>query len=90
MEIDHKIYNEAKLVASTFIKTKKRNYFKQKIIENTGNLKKLWKTLNSLGMPSKKGSESSVCLEKDGNISFDPGTNAGIFKDFYSNLAGQI
>ena len=29
-------------------------------------------------------------LEKDGNISFDPGTNAGIFKDFYSNLAGNL
>ena len=41
-------------------------------------------------MPSKKGSESSVCLIKDGNISFDPGTNAGILKDFYSNLAGNL
>ena len=29
-------------------------------------------------------------MEKDGNISFDTGTNAGIFKDFYSNLAGNI
>ena len=41
-------------------------------------------------MPTKKGTESSGCLEKDGNISFDPGTNAGIFKDFYSNLAGNL
>ena len=41
-------------------------------------------------MPTKKVSESSVCLEKDGNISFDPGTTAGIFKDFYSNLAGNL
>ena len=41
-------------------------------------------------MPSKKDAESSVCLEKDGNISFDPGTNAGIFKDFYSNLASNL
>ena len=31
-----------------------------------------------------------VCLERDGNISFDPGTNAGIFKDFYSNLSGNL
>ena len=38
----------------------------------------------------KKGSKSSVCLKKDGNISFEPGTNAGIFKDFYSNLAGNL
>ena len=41
-------------------------------------------------MPSKKGSESSICLEKDGNISFDPKINAGIFKDFYSNLASDL
>ena len=41
-------------------------------------------------MHSKKVSESSVCLEKDGNISFDPGTNAGIFKDFYSNPASNL
>ena len=41
-------------------------------------------------MPTKKVSESSICLEKDGDISFDPGTNAGIFKDFYSNLAGNL
>ena len=41
-------------------------------------------------MPSKKGSESSICLEKDGNISFDSKINAGIFKDFYSNLASDL
>ena len=53
-------------------------------------LKKLWKTLNSLGLPSNKYSDSSICLEKDGNISFDPKINAGIFRDFYSNLSGDL
>ena len=38
----------------------------------------------------KKGSDSSVCLEKDDNIYFDPKINAGIFKDFYSNLASDL
>ena len=41
-------------------------------------------------MPSKKGLESSICLEKDGNISFDRKINAGIFKDFYSNLVSYL
>ena len=41
-------------------------------------------------MPSKKGTESSICLEKDGNISFHPKINAGIFKDFFSNLASDL
>ena len=53
LEVDHQIYREAKFIASSLIKSNKINYFKQKIVENTGNSKKLWKTLNSLGMPKK-------------------------------------
>ena len=41
-------------------------------------------------MPYKNGSESSVYLEKDGNISFDPKINAGIFKDSYSIIASDL
>ena len=37
LEVDHQIDREAKFVASTLIKGKKTNYFKQKIFENTGN-----------------------------------------------------
>ena len=48
------------------------------------------KSLKSLGLPSKKGTTSNICLEKDGNLSFDPKINAGIFKDFYSNLASDL
>ena len=58
-------------------------------MECTSNSKKLWKTLNPLGMLSKKGSDSSVCLEKNDNILFDPKIKAGILKEFYSNLASD-
>ena len=34
LEVDHQIYREAKFVASTLIKSKKINYFKQKNIGN--------------------------------------------------------
>ena len=37
LEVDNKSYGEAKLIASTLIKSKKINHFKQKIVENTGN-----------------------------------------------------
>ena len=33
---------------------------------------------------------STICLEKDGILSFDPKANAEIFKDFYSNLANDL
>ena len=35
-------------------------------------------------------SSSSLCLEKDGNFSFDPKTNTEIFKDFHFNLADNL
>ena len=50
----------------------------------------LWKSLKSLGLPSKETSSATICLEKDGILSFDPKTNAEIFKDFYSNLANNL
>ena len=90
LQVDHEIYREAKIKTSQVIMSKKVSYFKQKIVENTGNSKKIWKTLNSLGLPSKKGSESNICLKKGGEIHFDPKINAGIFKDFYSNLARDL
>ena len=38
----------------------------------------------------KKGSASSVFQEIDGNIYFYQKINAGIFRDFYSNLASDL
>ena len=33
LEVDHKIYREAKLIASTLIKSKKRNHFKKGLLK---------------------------------------------------------
>ena len=46
--------------------------------------------MKSLGLPSKQQSSSTICLEKDGILSFDHKANAEIFKDFYSNLASDL
>ena len=46
--------------------------------------------MKSLGLPSKQQSSSTVCVEKDGILSFDHKANAEIFKDFYSNLASDL
>ena len=43
LEVDHQIYREAKFVASILIKSKTINYFKQTIVENTGNSKNFGK-----------------------------------------------
>ena len=68
------------------INKKKKTFVVGKLNENIGKPKELWKSLKSLGLPSK----TSICLEKDGTLSFDSKTNAEVFKDFYSNLAGDL
>ena len=40
--------------------------------------------------PLPPSSSATICLEKDGILSFDPKTNAEIFKNFYSNLANNL
>ena len=72
------------------IKDKKKNFVIGKLNHNIGKPKELWKSLKSLGLPSKESSSATICLEKDGILSFDPKTNAEIFKDFYSNLANNL
>ena len=91
LHVDEELYKEAKYQAQKLIKEKKKQFYKEKLKENIGKPKDLWKTLKSLGLSSKKGSNiSNICLKKDGKINFDEKTNANTFKEFYCNLAGDL
>ena len=46
------------------IKDKKKNFVTGKLNDNIGKPKELWKSLKSLGMPSKESSSETICLEK--------------------------
>ena len=46
--------------------------------------------MKTLGLPSKKAPNSKICLKTNDTINFDDSTNANIFKDFYSKLAGKL
>ena len=61
--------------------------FEEKVAENKGNPKELWRTLESLGMPSKGGRQSKISLKENGVVFFDPKKNANFFFRFFSNLA---
>ena len=66
--IDKDLCKEAKYHAVKLIKQKKSQFYNEKLKENIGKPKELWKALKSLGLPSKKGTISNICLKKDGNI----------------------
>ena len=72
------------------IKQRKKEFYETKLTENIGKPKELWKTLKTMGLPSKKGSLTKICLEKDSITNFDDKKNANIFRNFYNSLAGDL
>ena len=49
---DEQLYKEAKINVQKLIKNKKRDFYQEKLRENVGKPKELWKALKSLGLPS--------------------------------------
>ena len=88
--IDENLYESAKYNVQKLVKIKKRDFYQVKLTENIGKPKELWKTLKSLGLPSKKSHESKICLKGNDSIKFDDAENASIFKDFFSKLADDL
>ena len=87
LNIDEQLYKEAKINVQKLIKIKKRDFYQEKLRENVGKPKELWKALKSLGLPSKITPVSQVSLKDGETISFDEKTNNNSFKNFYANLA---
>ena len=88
--LDEIQYKESRLFVQNLVKTKKRKFFENKLKQNIGNPKDLWKTLKTLGLPKKTVSSSSICLKIDDKYSFEAKENAECFKSFYSNLADDL
>ena len=86
---DEQIYKDSKYFCRNLIRSKKTTFFQNKLRENIGKPKELWKTLKSLGL-SKRNTAASICLKKEGTLSFDEKENSEIFKDFFSKLAENL
>ena len=85
--VDGEPYEEAKYHVMKLIKEKKRQFYTNKLKENIGKPKELWKALKSLGLPSKKRSISNICLKKDDKISFDDKNKCKYFQGILLQLS---
>ena len=68
-------------------------FFSSSIEENKHDSKSLWKILKTLGLPSRKGSNTSgpnICLNIDDSVSFDKGLIAETFNNFYTTVASKL
>ena len=88
--VDNINYKKARNQLQQLIKRKKRNFVSQKLTENISKPKKLWKSLQMLGLPSKNASPSNICLGDKDKVSFDNKENAKTFQNSYENLASDL
>ena len=56
-------YKEAKINVQKLFKNKKRDLYEEKLRENVGKPKELWKALKSLDLPSKITLVSEISLK---------------------------
>ena len=87
---DENNFKESKYFVRRLIKNKKKIYFKNKLEENVGKPKELWKILKSLGLPQKVTSKSNICLKTNEKVSFDAKENAETFKNFFNSLSDNL
>ena len=90
MYVDEEIYKEVRNTVENLIRKKKKAYFEEKLMENTANPKKLWKTLKKLGLPEKRLPCTDVCLKAEEELKFDLFTISEFFKKLYSILANDL
>ena len=69
---------------------KKRYYFENKLNECIGKPKELWKALKSLGLPNKTFSREVSAPKVNKTVQHDTNLILSGFKDYYSNLAGNL
>ena len=90
LHIDKELYNAARYKVHKLIFNKKKDYFENKLSECIGKPKELWKALKSLGLPNKTSSCEVSALKVNKTVQHDTNLVLGEFKDYYSNLAGNL
>ena len=90
LHIDEENYKKVKYQVQNLIRKKKREFYETNIRQKINKLKELWKTLKSMGLPSKAVTASNICLKDKNQIVFNDIKNCSIFKNYFSNLAKNL
>ena len=79
--IDEENYKKVKYQVQNLIRKKKRELYETNLRQKINKLKELWKTLKSMGLPSKAVTASNICLKIRNEILFNASKNCSIFKN---------
>ena len=90
LHIDEENYKKVKYQVQNLIRKKKREFYETNLRQKINKPKKLWKTLKSMGLPSKAVTVSNICFKNKNQIVFNDIKNCSIFKNYFSSLAQNL
>ena len=90
LHIDEENYKKVKYQVQNLIRKKKREFYETNLRQKINKPKELWKTLKSMGLPSKAVTASNICLKDKNEIVFNATKNCSIFKNYFSSLAHNL
>ena len=90
LHIDEENYKKVKYQAQNYIRKEKREFYETNLRQKINKPKELWKTLKSMGVPSKAVTASNICLKEKDKIVFNASKNCSIFKNYFSSLAHNL
>ena len=90
LHTDEENYKKVKYQVQNLIRKKKREFYETNLRQKINKPKGLWKTLKSMGLPSKAVAASNICLKDKDKIVFNASKKCSIFKNYFSSLAHNL
>ena len=86
LHIDEENYKKVKYQVQNLIRKKKREFYETNLRQKINKPKELWKTLKSMGLPSKAVTASNICLKDKNETVFMPQKTAPFLKIIFQVL----
>ena len=90
LHTDEENYKKVKYQVQNLIRKKKREFYETNLRQKINKPKELWKTLKSMGLPSKAVTASNICLKDKNEMAFNATKNCFIFKNYFASLAHNL
>ena len=87
---DEENYKKVKHQVQNLLRKKKREFYETNLRQKINEPKELWRTLKSMGLPSKAVTASNICLKDKNEIVFNATKNCSIFEKYFSSLAHNL
>ena len=87
---DEENYKKVKYQIQNLIWKNKREFYETNLRQKIDKPKELWKTLKSVGLPSKAVTASNICLKDKNEIVFNATKNCSAFKNYFSSIAQNL